>query len=289
MSTAGGDTDTYLSVAIFQIFRSIAKLALRYGLSAGALGELLRRASVEAASDILREDKEKASTSRICAMTGLYRKEVRRIEELPPITISHPGDKFNRSARVVSGWRTDPDFLTSTGKPATLNADGEKSFETLVRRYSGDMTPSAMKMELERLGLLTVSGRKRMKLHSNSTKTADAADAMQILGSDASDLINTISHNIDPRSDDRLFQRKVSYAAIPEQHVAEFFELAAKESQKLLEKFDIWLAKRDYDSTSENCRRIGVGIYQFQDKPLISADRPADPKTGSHATRKALS
>jgi hypothetical protein len=259
-----------LSLAIFRIFRSVARFALRYGMSTGAMTELLRRASIEAAQDLLRQDKSKVTTARVCAMTGLYPKEIRRIERLPSISATPTDDKYNRSARVVSGWRRDPDFLTKAGKPATLKYEGENGFDALVRKYSGDMTPAAMKEELERLGLLTVTSRNLIKLESKAYISSWDSDVIQMLGTDTADLINTFDHNIQSDQDSKLFQRKVAYQNIPRQHVDEFLIFAGQESQLVLERLDKWLARHDDDDYAPDSSgvRIGVGIYHFRHDTL---------------------
>lgn len=268
------DTQDHLSIAIFRILKSVAKFALQYGMSAGATGEILRRAFIEAAEEVLKENNAKVTTVRVCAMTGLYRKEVRRIEALPPLESTPTNSRYSKTARVVAAWRSDPDFLTKTGKPAALKPEGENSFETLVRKYSGDMTPVAMKHELNRLGILTVSPRKWLKLHPDAFKASTESDALEILGTDVSDLVKTIrhNHNIDANVDKKLFQRKVCYINIPEKHVADFFEYAANESQKMLERLDRWLSRKDYDFQGEAPKgaRVGVGVYHIKDAPRVS-------------------
>ncbi len=273
-------TQHNLSLAIFRILRSVAKIGLRYGMSTGAMAELLRRASIEAAQDLLREEQSKVTTASVCAMTGLYRKEIRRIEQLPSLADSSSDDKYNRSVRVITGWRRDPEFHTRAGKPAALTLDGDNGFDALVRKYSGDMTPVAMKHELERLGLISVTSNNLVKLESRAYLSSRESDIFQILGTDTTDLINTITHNVSSDKSNKLFQRKVSYESIPEQYVDEFLGYAANESQSVLEKLDKWLDERDKKpaSTNSNEVRIGVGIYHFrQDARPTMQNSPADP------------
>lgn len=271
-----------LSLAIFRIFRSVAKFALRYGMSTGAMTELLRRASIEAAQDLLREDKSKVTTARVCAMTGLYPKEIRRIERLPSIAATPTDDKYNRSARVVSGWRRDPDFLTRTGNPAALKLEGEYGFDALVRKYSGDMTPAAMKEELERLGLLSVTSRNLIKLESKAYISSWDADVIQMLGTDTADLINTFGHNIQSDPESKMFQRKVAYQNIPRHHADDFLRFASQESQLVLEKLDKWLARHDDDHSPEDSNgvRIGVGIYHFRHDAVSAKNLTDDTDQG---------
>lgn len=259
-----------LLLAIYRILKALAKVALRYGVSAGAVSELVRRAFVDAAEESLADDGKKPLTSRVCTLTGLYRKEVVRVKELPSVESSELDDRFNRSSRVISGWVRDRDFCTKGGRPAVLRLDGsDNSFTNLVRRYSGDMTPRSMLEELVRLKAVKVSGNQSIKLLGRAyVPSSDEYSILQILGIDATDLIETISYNIDQPPECRRFQRKVSYLHIPTRHVESFQQFAEKESQKLLEKLDSWLARRDteHHSLGTPGARLGLGIYQIQQR-----------------------
>lgn len=233
------------------------------GMSAGAMSELVRRAYVDAAADVLATDNEKVTVLRICAMTGLYRKEVDRLQNMSSLSDVEFEDKFNRTTRVASGWLRDPDFQTAAGKPAVLD---QTRFAELVKRYSGDMAPLAMRQELQRLGVLSINSRDQMKLLTSGFVNSKNEEVIHILGTDTSELIETISHNANSDKDDQRFQRKVTYVDIPHQYAKPFRVYAASESQKFLEKLDRWLAKRDNKPSGgkNSGSQISLGIYHFE-------------------------
>jgi len=264
---------TALVVASYRILKSLAKFSIRIGLSSGTMCELVRRSFVDAAEELLLEDGEKIQTTSISAMTGLYRKEIVRLRDMPVPGTAAQEDKYNRSARVVTGWIRDPDFQTSKGAPAALDAKGETGFAELVKRYSGDMAVTAMRDELERLGVIEVNSRGQLKLVSSGYVSSDIVDGIHILGTDTSDLIDTINNNLLSKRRPRRFQRKVSYIGIPAEFADPFREYAADASQQLLEELDRWLDERDI-GPSDNIKigvRMGVGIYHFE-KPNEEED-----------------
>ena len=273
--------------AFYRILRALAKVALRYGVSAGSMTELLRRAYVEAAEDSLVEEGKKPLTTRICALTGFYRKEIVRIKALPPVGDSSIDDRYNRSSRVITGWLRDPNYRTKAGQPAVLKLDGDTGFDTLVKRYSGDMTPNAMLEELIRLDVVEVTTRKavRLKTRAYIPRTSEL-DILQIMGTDTADLIDTIHHNIVSNEAERRFQRKVSYVHIPEHQVDTFRRYAAKESQGLLEKLDRWLAKRDTEEQSLGTpgSRLGLGIYMVEHENQHAAPTSTDESNDAPST-----
>lgn len=264
--------DTGLSVAVFKILKSLARFTLRRGMSVAAMHELVRRAYLAAAVELITEEKARVTTSRICAMTGMYRREVRRLETLPPLSDHKTSDKLNRSARVVSGWLRDNRFLTKTGRPAALEPEGTHGFDELVRQYSGDITPTAIRQELERLNMVTFTKGGRIKLNTRVYLNASSNDGVTFLGSDTADLIDTISHNLDVANDQKLFQRKVAYINVPYENLDEFHRLAEKECQHLLVKLDHWLSQLRDSDTSTAKFRVGVGIYHFRAQQSVRDD-----------------
>lgn len=265
---------TALVVACYRILKSLARFSIRIGLSSGTVCELVRRAYVDAAQELLIEDGEKVRMTSISAMTGLYRKEIVRLREMPVPGAAAQEDKYNRSARVVTGWLRDTDFQTGKGTPAALDEKGENGFSELVKRYSGDMAVTAMREELERLGVVEINAKGQLVLVSSGYVSTDIIEGIHILGTDSADLIDTIHNNLLSETTPRRFQRKVSYIGIPQEYAEPFRQYAADASQNLLEELDRWLDARDVageGDENDNGVRIGVGIYHFE-KPDADDD-----------------
>lgn len=258
-----------LRSAMFSIFKSLARIALRYGVSAGAAEELVRRAWVDAAVESLQREGKKPMSSKICAVTGLYRKEVVRVRALPPLDIAEKEDKYSRATRVITGWLRDERFLTAKRKPAVLHMEGSNSFHELIKRYSGDMSPRAMLDELLRTKSVELGRANTVRLLNRGfVAPKSGTEGLQILGDDTSDLIDTIGHNLDADPECRRLQRKVSYIHIPQRHLPAFEQYAAKHSQALLEKLDRWLSRHDTERVEDGTpgSRLGLGIYLIRCK-----------------------
>ena len=95
------------------------------------------------------------------------------------------------------------------------------------------------------------------------------SEKIEILGTDVSDLISTIDHNIDSGDGPRRFQRKVAYDNIPAEAAASFQADSAEQAQLLLEQFDRFLATQDRDANPHRSgtgrKRVGIGIYYFEE------------------------
>ncbi len=260
--------------ALARLLTPLVRIMLRYGVSCGAFTDLLRRVYVTVAERDFAVAGRKQTTSRIAVLTGLNRKEVARLRRLEPDEPDALDERYNRAARVMTGWLRDPDFRDPAGGPADLPLEGDSGFTALVRRYSGDMPVRAVLDELERVGAVARTGDGRITaVEHGYVPAGDDADKLRILGTDTRDLIATIDHNLAEPADWARFQRKVAYDNVPAEHVEAFRAYAAERSQALLEELDAWLAARDRDagpsSASDDGRRVrvGLGIHQIEEWP----------------------
>ena len=98
----------------------------------------------------------------------------------------------------------------------------------------------------------TPDGRIRLLERGYIPRTGEI-DKIGILGSDTSDLVSTIDHNI-CHPDAPFFQRKVCYDNLPSEALPELKKLAGEQSQALLELLDRWMSERDRDANPRHTR-----------------------------------
>jgi len=280
-----------LHAAIAKLLRPLFRLLLRHQVSFGAFEELAKRVYVEVALNEFGIPGKKPSISRASILSGLTRKEVQRLvgTSLDSNNIAGAIDsaRYNRAARVLTGWVRDADFLDARGQPQLLPADGDISFAALVRRHSGDMPARAILDELERVGAVLCRADGLIELLARAyVPQRSAADKLAILGSDVADLIVTIDHNLEHGDANPRFQRKVMYHSIPDAALPAFRRRSAANAQALLEKFDQWLAAHDIDDPPDLPQaprsRVGVGIYYFEERATSAS--PTSPESGGKAS-----
>jgi hypothetical protein len=263
-----------LFAAIARMMQPLIRILLRNGISFQTFADISKNQFVEVARSEFGIEGRKQSTSRIAVITGLTRKEVTRISRL-----SFPGDqksaeRYNRASRVVSGWRRDGDFLDSKGQPAVLALSGRsRTFQELVKRYSGDMPYRAVLDELVAQGVVHRQENKRVKLMERAyLPKVDAAMKLHILGTDTGYLIDTIGHNLRPGDSEPRFQRKVLYDNLPDEVLPALRRRSSKMGQALLEKLDKIFSRHDRDVNPDaggsGRNTAGIGIYYFE-KPHV--------------------
>lgn len=260
-----------LFAAVIRLLRPLARILLRNGVPFGTFVEVAKRVYVDMAMAELDIPGRKQSVSRASIITGLSRKEVSRIKALPNQSDTEAVERYNRAARVISGWVRDRRFADRTGKPADLPLEGRgATFTELVKRYSGDVPARAVRDELLRVGAVErlPDGRIRLLARAYIPRTGEA-DKLGILGVDVGHLISTIDHNLLHGANDPYFQRKVSYDNLPGKMIPELRTLTTTRGQAFLEDMDRWLSQYDRDinpsAPGTDRKRAGIGIYYFEE------------------------
>ena len=274
-----------LHAALAKLLRPLFRLLLRHQVPFGAFEELAKRVYVDVALNDFGIPGKKPSISRASILSGLTRKEVQRLLTTSDATArgALDGERYNRAARVLTGWVRDAEFHDAKGQPKALGVDGDDGFAALVRRHSGDMPARAVLDELERVGAVRRRDDGLIELVTRAyVPRSSATDKLAILGTDVADLIDTIEHNLDEGDTDPRFQRKVMYLSIPVSALPAFRKRSAANAQALLERFDQWLAAHDVANPPGHPdaprARVGVGIYYFEERAASAP--PADDSKG---------
>lgn len=267
----GSTKQQALSAAILKLLRPLIRILIRNGMPYAAFADLAKRTYVDLALKEFGVATRKSTNSRAAIITGLSRKEVLRVRRLDTPDDTEVINRYNRAARVISGWVRSPRFADANGQPCALpfEKDG-KGFSDLVREFSGDVPARAILDELKATGAVEVKADGRIALLSRAyLPSGDEGAKLAILGTDVADLAYTIDANLDARHDEPLFQRKVAYDNVPMEAVTEFRRISGKAGQTLLERLDHWLADHDRDNnptvSGTGRKRIGMGIYYFEE------------------------
>ena len=161
--------------------------------------ELTKIAFVDVASGDFGIRKRSTNTSRVAIITGLTRKEVRRIkivakdpEPFQDILSTHP-------QRVCETWRREKAFTSDNGSPRPLSFNGPGSFVELCKKTVGDIPPGALRTELKRLGLIAIDSDGVIALVDEAPE-AVASPADLVLLNALTHAATAVNHNLDPTS-----------------------------------------------------------------------------------------
>jgi hypothetical protein len=255
-----------LNASVRRLLQPLVRILLRNGVAYGTLAGIIRQVYVDVAFRDFAPQGKKQTVSRVSALTGLTRKEVKRLLEADPHAASDGQARYSRAVRVISGWLHDARFHGASGKPAILPMDGgENSFALLVKEYSGDIPTRAMLTMLEEGGTVAVS-RDRVRLVRHAyVPGGDAIEKIRILGSDVYELISTIDHNLTAEAENLRFQRKVSYDNIDAGAIEKLKKMSFTKAQALLEQLDKQYSGHvvEADDAREG-KYISLGIYYYE-------------------------
>jgi hypothetical protein len=267
--------DPELVAAVELILRPLARLFLEQGLVFPTVEELLKAALVRVASEEFSLRDEPPSDSRISVLSGVHRKDVRRLRESEARTAALP-IALPFASEVVTRWISDPAYHDARGKPKALprSAPGsEPSFDRLVESISTDVRPRVLLDELIRLGVATHTVRGEVELLVYAfVPQKDRKERLFYFGRNIHDHLAACVHNLGGREPQMLEQSIFSFE-LSDASVARIAELTRREWKKVISRLVNAIADCEQrDRLDRNTtRRMNIGLYFFHE----SADSPA--------------
>jgi len=255
---------------IFRILQPLIRILLRNGVAYGTFADITRKIYVDCGFEEAKRSKQKQTVSNVSIITGINRKEVKRLKESLSVDTDNSLKKFNRIVRVLAGWQHDEEFLDKDHEVKDLLLEGDTgSFTSLVRKYSGDMPVVAMLNALIDSGNIEVIDNGNIQLiNPNYLPKTDSDEKLNILGIDTAEFIETIDHNITiEHPEDAWFQRKASNTKVKITALPKIKQRINKKAQQLLEDIDADFSENETEKEDENCS-VSFGIY-FSQKPRI--------------------
>lgn len=246
--------------------RPVARWLLRSGLTWKEFADLSREVFVATATQEFGLRGRPTNVSRVALLTGLTRREVRRIQaETRDAPSAATEDSLNHATRVLTGWHLDADFLEHDGRPRVLSTP---SFEVLLKRYAGDIPTTALVKELIKSGSIEhlPDGGYRALRRYYMPRQMDGR-AVERSGSVLADLATTVEHNLSrSEREPARFEGRAQNRSIDPRHLPAFRAFVEREAQGLLERVDDWLTAHEADANTDTTTlRLGVGVYAIHD------------------------
>lgn len=265
--------------ALKRVLRPFVKLMLANNITYTFAIDVLKGLFVEVADKDFMLDNKRQTDSRISLMSGVHRKDVRRlrghnmdVDEVMPANVS-------LGAQVIASWNANPKYINADGLPKPLQrfaADNpNESFEGLVRGLSTDIHPRAVLDEWLRLGVATIDDENFVHLTTDMYIPQEGfEEKVFYLGHNLHDhaqaaISNVLGQHIS------FLERCVHYDTLTMPSIKEIGELAEKQGMKTLRevnKMADGLAVKD-KASSKATMRMTYGIYYYyepmQDDPVV--------------------
>jgi len=233
--------------------------------------DIIKPIYIEVASECIAKSGKKQTKSRISTVTGIPRKEVQRLMDMGDVDDVWAFERYNRAARVVSGWVRDARFSDKRNQPLILSYDKKNpSFVELAAAFSGDIPARTILDELIEAEVVQELQNGDLQLIKRAyIPTSVESEKLGILGRDVAGLLNTIGHNIYQTENLPHFQRKVFYDNLPEEFIPELKEFIETHAQELMEKMVDKMSENDRDTNplikGTGRRAAGLGVYYFEE------------------------
>jgi len=258
--------------AIKKLLKPLVRILLKNGILYGALIDIIKPIYIDVAAEDINASGKKQTKSRISTVTGIPRKEVQRILEQGTVDDVWAFERYNRAARVVSGWVRDPRFSDKQQQPAILSYDDKSaSFAELVSAFSGDIPARTILEELKEAEVIKILNNGDVQLVKRAyIPSSVESEKLGILGRDVAGLISSIGHNIYQKEERPYFQRKVFYDNLPREFIPELKAFVEEKAQSLMEEMDHKMSANDRDTNpavkGTGKKAVGIGVYYFEEE-----------------------
>ncbi|MBO1926118.1 hypothetical protein J3998_00890 [Thiomicrorhabdus sp. 6S2-11] len=279
--------------ALKKILKPLIKLLLSKGITYTSLLEALKQIYIEVAEESFKLDNKRLTDSRISLLTGIHRKEVKRLRENLQDEISEPEIKAGISAAIIALWQASEDYTDEQNKPLKLARNGEApSFESLVYSVSKDKHFRSVLDDWLHQGIVNLDQDNYVCLSAESfVPDEDEDEKVFFAGRNIHYHLEIINHNlqakplteddhIDPQTAARaapMFDRSVYYKNLSEKSV-QILESKAKENalNSLLEinQLASQLQQKDVQHANANSA-IHFGSYFYRNlSEVAEQDKP---------------
>ena len=253
------------------MLRPLVRLCIRSGVTFPVLSDLLRMLFVEVAQAELPDERARTD-SRISLMSGVHRKEIRRLRELAPDEHGVP-EAVSLSSEVVARWLGTPGLAGTDGRPLPLPrtaAAGEPSFETLVAAVTTDLRPRTLLEEWISQGFASIDPDGRIRLLAGAfIPSPGRAEQLFYFGRNLHDHLAAAASNLLAPDAAPFPDASVHYDRLSHESAARLEALGREAAQRLL--LDVNRAALGLIDAQKGVaaaavpatRRVNVGVYLY--------------------------
>ncbi|HLO63826.1 MAG TPA: DUF6502 family protein [Azonexus sp.] len=258
--------------AMHRVLAPVVRVMLAHGITLPMAIELLKRVFVEVAERDFKLENKASTDSRISLITGVHRKDVKRLRELPDVEANLP-PKVSLSSQIVAAWLTDRRWLDAHGQPLPLSrlstSDGKASFDSLVASISQDIRPRSVLDEWLRLGVVTVNAADEVVLVSNAFIPRDGLkEKLAYYGHNLGDHAAAAADNVLSHASP-WFERSVHHDDLSEEQIERLRERASELGMHVLTSLHT-MAEAEHELTAKQppdnagpSRRFTCGVYFY--------------------------
>ncbi len=260
-----------LITAIRKLLRPLVRLMLAYQITYPFIINLLKSIYVEVAEEEFKVGNKRPSDSRVNLLTGVHRKDVKRLRSEPEEQLKIPRN-ISIGAQLISVWLGSEQFTDEAGRPLALplrsamDANNYASFDDLVELVcKQDIRPRVILDEWLNIGVASLDRENRVVLNTGAFTPQRGFDEKAFFfGKNIHDHLCASTNNLLGHQPS-YFDRSVYYDNLTSESVQQLSELANElgmHALTTLNKSALTLQKKD-QSKSERNYRMNFGVFNY--------------------------
>jgi hypothetical protein len=253
--------------AVDRVLEPLSRLLLDHGVGLPIMVERLKSAYVRVADAQFGDRAGGLSDSRVSVLTGVHRKDVRRLRRALPADGSPPRT-VSVGGQIIVKWTGRPEYLDARKRPLPLprlRRDGRaRSFEALAESVSKDVGPRAILDELVRLGVVSIDADDCVRLNRGAFVPQEGfQEKAYYLAKNIHDHLAAAAHNLRGDSPPHL-ERSVHYVRLSEASVEHLRRLAERAGMRTLSEMNRTAqALKTRDTRGRGDKRMTFGVYFY--------------------------
>lgn len=287
-TSSAGQPPEVLVAAIRKLLRPLVRLMLSFQITYPFIINMLKSIYVEVADEEFKFSDKRQSDSRINLLTGVHRKDVKRLRSESDESLSTPRN-ISIGAQLIAYWLGSEEFVDRNGQPLPLplrtpsQKAGTRSFDDLVEMVcKQDIRPRVILDEWLNIGIASLDENQRVTLNTGAfTPEKGFEEKAFFFGKNLHDHLSASTQNLMGHKPS-YFDRSVYYDNLTLDSVEQLSQLANEVGMSALttvNKSALALQKRD-QSKSDKDHRINFGIFNYN--TVYKSDAQDKDKEGEH-------
>lgn len=260
--------------------RPVAKILLRFGIGYREFAEITKTAFVDVATTDYGLRGRPTNISRVAVMTGLTRKEVRRIRAKIETGDESVVVKSTPLSEVLHRWHAEAEFLDAAGRPAIIPFEGASgSFSNLVKRFGGDIPPGAMRTELKRVEAVQETSDGQLEVIRRSIHPKGVHEKLvTALVHAVYPLVATVEHNTNPDREGETWAQTNSFSqSIRKSDVPRLrricFDRLSEVAESIDDLFMAYETLHENDESTNDQNTVAVGVFFFEEREEVMKEK----------------
>src|SRR6201994_317399 len=255
-----------------RVLRPLVRLMMRNGLTYPLLADAVRSLFVDVAvNDSLTEPKTRTD-SRISLLSGVHRKEIKRLREMPADAPDVPA-VVTLASHIVARWVATAPFVGDDGRPRQLSRarqePGEPPSDTLVESVTSDVRPRAVLDDLLGHGIVFMVAGDCVRLNEQAFIPRPGSDAQLFyFARNLHDHVAAAVTNIDATGTPPFLDRSVHYDRLTPAQARQLEAYARAAAMQVLldvNRRALELTETEPEAAEGEQRRVNFGLYIYNE------------------------